>query len=96
MMSENLLSVFKKELGYVNATNQYVELSIRITEKEHINKKTETWDILGKTTELGFLYRGKYKDCINDWFDCQRGRRDIQVSVGWSILLSPATTLFPL
>ena len=26
------------------------------------------WDILGKTTELGFLYRGKYKDCINDWF----------------------------
>jgi len=28
MMSENLLSVFKKELGYVNATNQYVELSI--------------------------------------------------------------------
>lgn len=39
MMSENLLSVFKKELGYVNATNQYVELSIRITEKEHsINK----------------------------------------------------------
>lgn len=34
-MSENLLSVFKKELGYVNATNQYVELSIRITEKEH-------------------------------------------------------------
>lgn len=35
MMSENLLSVFKKELGYVNATNQYVELSIRITEKEH-------------------------------------------------------------
>lgn len=35
MMSENLLSVFKKELGYVNDTNQYVELSIRITEKEH-------------------------------------------------------------
>ena len=35
MMSENILSVFKKELGYVNATNQYVELSIRITEKEH-------------------------------------------------------------
>ena len=34
-MSENLLSVFKKELGYVNDTNQYVELSIRITEKEH-------------------------------------------------------------
>lgn len=34
-MDENLLSVFKKELGYVNATNQYVELSIRITEKEH-------------------------------------------------------------
>ena len=31
----------------------------------HINKKTETSDILGKTTELGFLYLGKYKDCIN-------------------------------
>lgn len=35
MMNENLLSVFKKELGYANATNQYVELSIRITENEH-------------------------------------------------------------
>lgn len=34
-MDENLLSVLKKELGYVNATNQYVELSIRITENEH-------------------------------------------------------------
>ena len=34
-MNENLLSVFKKELGYVNATNQYIELSVRITEKEH-------------------------------------------------------------
>lgn len=34
-MSENILSIFKKDLGYVNATNQYVELSIRITEKEH-------------------------------------------------------------
>ena len=28
-------SAFKNELGYVNATNQYVELSIRITEKDH-------------------------------------------------------------
>ena len=34
-MNENVLSAFKDELGYVNATNQYVELSIRITEKEH-------------------------------------------------------------
>lgn len=34
-MSENVLSVFKNELGYVNATNQYVELSVRITEKDH-------------------------------------------------------------
>lgn len=35
MISESLLSTFKKELGYVNATNQYVELSIRILEREH-------------------------------------------------------------
>lgn len=35
VMIENLLSVFKKELGYVNATNQYVELSVRMTEKEY-------------------------------------------------------------
>lgn len=36
MMSENLLSVFKKELGYVNATNQYVELSSNdIVHTEH-------------------------------------------------------------
>ena len=34
-MSENILSEFKNELGYVNATNQYVELSVRITEKDH-------------------------------------------------------------
>lgn len=34
-MSENILSTFKNELGYVNATNQYVELSVRITEKDH-------------------------------------------------------------
>ncbi len=34
-MSENVLSAFKNELGYVNATNQYVELSVRITEKDH-------------------------------------------------------------
>lgn len=34
-MSENILSAFKNELGYVNATNQYVELSIRITEKDY-------------------------------------------------------------
>lgn len=35
MMRENVFSAFKKELGYVNATNQYVELSIRITENDH-------------------------------------------------------------
>ena len=34
-MSENVLSAFKNELGYINATNQYVELSVRITEKDH-------------------------------------------------------------
>jgi len=34
-MSENVLSAFKDELGYVNATNQYVELSVRITEKDY-------------------------------------------------------------
>ncbi len=34
-MSENVLSAFKDELGYVIATNQYVELSVRITEKDY-------------------------------------------------------------
>lgn len=34
-MSENVLSAFRNELGYVNATNQYVELSVRITERDH-------------------------------------------------------------
>ena len=34
-MSENVLSAFKNELGYVNVTNQYVELSVRITEKDY-------------------------------------------------------------
>lgn len=35
MMNENILSAFKNELGYVNATNQYVELSVRITERDY-------------------------------------------------------------
>ncbi len=34
-MNENILSLFKNELGYVNATNQYVELSVRITERDY-------------------------------------------------------------
>lgn len=34
-MSENILSAFKNELGYVDATNQYVELSVRMTEKDY-------------------------------------------------------------
>ena len=32
---ENILSTFKNELGYVDATNQYVELSVRMTEKDY-------------------------------------------------------------
>lgn len=34
-MNRNILRAFKDELGYVNATNQYVELAIRLTEKEY-------------------------------------------------------------
>ena len=34
-MTENILSAFKNELGYVDATNQYVELSVRMTEKDY-------------------------------------------------------------
>lgn len=34
-MNDNILSAFKNELGYVDATNQYVELAIRITEKDY-------------------------------------------------------------
>lgn len=34
-MNENILSAFKNELGYVDATNQYVELSVRMTEKDY-------------------------------------------------------------
>lgn len=33
MMSENLLSVFKKELGYVNDTNQYVDYQLELQKK---------------------------------------------------------------
>ena len=33
-MSENILRAFKEELGYVNATNQYVELSVRLAERD--------------------------------------------------------------
>lgn len=40
-MDENLLSVFKKELGYVNATNQYVVVLVKwncngIVHAEHL------------------------------------------------------------
>ena len=34
-MIENILSTFKNELGYVDAPNQYVELSVRMTEKDY-------------------------------------------------------------
>lgn len=34
-MNENILSAFKNELGYINATNQYVELSVRTIEKDY-------------------------------------------------------------
>ncbi len=34
-MKENVLTAFKKELGYINATNQYVELAVRIMEKDY-------------------------------------------------------------
>ena len=34
-MTENILSAFKNELGYVDATNQYVEMSVRMTEKDY-------------------------------------------------------------
>ena len=34
-MNENILKAFKNELGYVNATNQYVELSVRLTDKRY-------------------------------------------------------------
>lgn len=31
----NIFSIFKNELGYVNSTNQYVELSVRLIEKNY-------------------------------------------------------------
>ena len=39
-MNENILKAFKNELGYVNATNQYVELSVRLTERNYIKTKS--------------------------------------------------------
>lgn len=62
MMSENLLSVFKKELGYVNATNQYVELSIKITEKEHSLGFKEQFARLSpkRKSECVYSYRRLY------------------------------------
>ncbi|MDO5396889.1 MAG: hypothetical protein Q4G33_03075 [bacterium] len=51
-MSENILSAFKNELGYVNATNQYVELSVRITERDYgLNLKSDLQN-LAKSVNL--------------------------------------------
>lgn len=36
-MRENIFSVFKKELGYINATNQYLELAVRTIERDYKN-----------------------------------------------------------
>ncbi len=51
-MSENILSAFKNELGYVNATNQYVELSVRMTEKDHGSALKSDLQGLAKSVNL--------------------------------------------
>ncbi len=35
MSQENILASFQKELGYMNATNQYIETSVRLFEKNY-------------------------------------------------------------
>ena len=51
-MSENVLSAFKNELGYVNATNQYVELSVRITERDYRTTLKSDLQGLAKSVNL--------------------------------------------
>ena len=52
MRYENLLSTFKNELGYINATNQYVELSVRITERDYESTLRENLQGLAKSVNL--------------------------------------------
>lgn len=51
-MSVNILSAFKNELGYVNATNQYMELSIRMTEKDYGTVLKSNLQALAKSVNL--------------------------------------------
>ena len=51
-MIENIFSAFKNELGYVNATNQYMELSVRMTEKDHGEILKNNLQGLAKSVQL--------------------------------------------
>lgn len=51
-MSENILSAFKNELGYVNSTNQYVELSVRIVERDYELTQKNNLQVLAKSVNL--------------------------------------------
>lgn len=51
-MNENIWSVFKKELGYINATNQYLEMSVRMIEKEHGTALKKDLQKLAKSVNL--------------------------------------------
>ena len=51
-MNENILKAFKNELGYVNATNQYVELSVRLTERNYDSDLKSDLHALAKTVNL--------------------------------------------
>lgn len=51
-MIENIFSAFKNELGYVNATNQYMEFSVRMTEKDHGEILKNNLQGLAKSVQL--------------------------------------------
>ena len=55
-MKANILSDFRSELGYVNATNQYVELSVRIIERDYEAAIKNDLQDLAKSVNLNVSY----------------------------------------
>ena len=53
----NILTIFEKELGYINISNQYIELAKRILQKEYDNHDLMQ---LGKTVGLSISYVDDY------------------------------------
>lgn len=52
MKKENILTSFKRELGYVNATNQYIELLIRLSIRDYGSSIENDLPKLAKSVKL--------------------------------------------